>query len=272
MTLVLRPQDLHARRALSKSYLTLADMCETKAGYSRTLGWAPIPNPRMTFGSAVDAAVEQIIAAVRAGAPIGLIPRQAAAEVADRDEQPIDLDEIDLAVAGFETVVLPKFDWSWASLQPHLSVPTAEWGLLDGHPDILLHAEDGTPTAVLDVKTAQRAKLESDVRSVELGFYALLVQADSGATPGTVGYLTWVRVKRPYWQVLTATVDDDLLAHTTALVDRRAAQLRLAESLGPEAPVMVGGPRWRGLCESCEYAPWQGGPCPIARRGASNGD
>ena len=65
----------------------------------------------------------------------------------------------------------------------------------------------------VDVKSAGRAKSEDDIYfGSELGFYALLRTRETGDPVRHVGYLTWLRLKRPMWQPLVVPVTDDLLA------------------------------------------------------------
>ena len=67
--LVTRP-DLSARTILSKSALTVADLCGSKAWFDIHDRRPLIPAENITFGSAVDAGVEQILTMRRAGMAI----------------------------------------------------------------------------------------------------------------------------------------------------------------------------------------------------------
>ena len=79
--------DLSARTALSKSTLTEFDVCATKAWHSLHHRAPLIPDEKITFGSAVDAAVEQAIGYLRSAQAIDEPVCMAAAhEVIKRDE------------------------------------------------------------------------------------------------------------------------------------------------------------------------------------------
>jgi hypothetical protein len=141
--------------------------------------------------------------------------------------------------------------------------------------------DDGS---VLDVKTSGRAKT---VPSLELGFYALLLEA-TGATVPTVGYLNYVRLKRPYWHGYTrkggetmgtpliVPVTDDLREWTYRKAEGYVNAARADAVLNePDRGLltnwsMTGGPKFDGLCGDCPYNPALGGLCAIAVKGASD--
>jgi hypothetical protein len=266
MTLAVR-DDLSQRTALSKSALTVADICGHKAWHELRHRRPMIPNPDMTFGSAVDAAVEQILKATRAGLPLAVAqPMEAAAEVVERNGVEIHLEEVEAAVAAFVRDILPAHDWAFVGLQVHLSTVMEGWGTVDGHPDIVLQSN-----AVWDVKTSKRSK--ETARTVELGFYALMLEASgTGAPVPEVGYLTWVRTKKPSWQTLSTPVTDEFRDWTRERVDAyvRAVRADALLNRGAGDPInwtFPSGPKNGNLCRTCQYNPTLGGPCRISVKG-----
>lgn len=262
--IVTRP-DLTKRKALSKSQLVSADLCQTKA-WLEIHDWRPfIPIERVTFGSAVDAGVEQIIRAVSREEDAGSRAMQAAMEVAHRDKMMLPWDEVSAALEGFRAEVLPQFYWPGTVTQPVVRADIPGLGPCEGHPDIILG--DGS---VLDVKTAARSKEVAG--SIELGFYVLLCEA-AGMTVPRVGYLAWIRLKKPYWQVAIAPATDELrrYAMVRALAFARARDLDAHVNEGDAEPTnftLTGGPKGGGLCATCAYSPVNSGPCEIASREA----
>jgi hypothetical protein len=121
--------------------------------------------------------------------------------------------------------------------------------------------------SVRDVKTAGRAK---DLPSLELGFYVLLMEA-TGATVPTVGYWNWVRLKKPYWQIIETPVTDELrrwaYERSAAYVRAQKADKALnAKATNPGNYSFTGGPRFDGLCSDGPWSPSMGGPCLIVNR------
>lgn len=264
MTLVVR-DDLSQRTSLSKSALVSFDLCQSKAWFQIHEPRQVIPNERMSFGSAVDAAVEQIVVMARAGIPIQIERAYAAAaEVAERDQVAISFDEVEKAAEMFAVSVIPGYDWKLARTQPSITAVLDGLGETNGHPDVVLAGN-----RVRDVKTAQRAK--DTEPSLELGLYALLVEAETGVPVPDVGYWTWVRLKRPYWQVVEYPVTDEIRRWT---YERAASYIRAKkadEILNRNAPEVgnysfPGGAKFPGLCKDCEYAPANGGRCLLALR------
>ena len=278
MTALVVREDLSHRTELSKSQLVGAEMCQTKS-------WLEIHDRRpfpviekVIFGSAIDAGTEQIVWHAARGQDAGSKPLQAAMEVAARDGIDLDWDEINAALAGFRTDVLPKFDWTDAVVQPTVRAEIAGLGPCSGHPDIIL--ADGT---VLDVKAAARPK---EPFGIELGFYTLLCEAPTRALADAVvlegepkwrvprvGYLAWVRLKKPYWQiaVMDTTAELRRYAMARALAVARARDLDAHVNKGEGTPInytLTGGPKGNGLCETCQYHPANGGPCELAQREA----
>ena len=260
MAIVQRP-DLSHRTALSKSEISTGTWCELQAHYSRA---QPRPWPvteSMTFGSAIDAAVEIAVTALRAGMSIPLDRCMAAAtEVALRDDNPVSLDEVERAAELFGVSVAPEFDWSHAQTQQTVRVPIDGLGECEGHPDLLM------PDPILDVKTSTRPKSEADVYfGSELGFYALLRERDTGEPVQRVGYLTWVRLKKPYWQVLVVDVTDDLRAEAMTRARRQLHIRKLSDTVsekGADPALYFAGPRFDKKCLECA---WQD-VCEVGQR------
>ena len=128
--------------------------------------------------------------------------------------------------------------------------------------------------SVFDVKTSSRAK---EVPSLELGFYALLMEAASGAPVPTVGYMTWVRIKRPYWQIASVPVSLELrrwaYEKAAAYVRARKADTALtAKSDRPANYSFPGSAKFPKLCGDCPWGPALGGPCQVAFQEASDDD
>lgn len=262
MTALVVREDLDARTSLSKSALAVADICGNKAWLEIHHRRAFISNPDVAFGSAVDAAVEQVLMVARADLPPLLAdPMAAAAVTVERNGIEIHLEEVEAAVDAFVRDILPAHDWTLCGLQVHLSTVMDGWGEVDGHPDIVLHSG-----AVWDVKTSKRSK--ETARSVELGFYALVSEATGKPVP-EVGYLTWVRTKKPYWQTLSTPVTDDFRDWTRARVDafvraKRADELLNRNAQEPVNWTFPSGPKNGGLCRTCQYNPLMGGGCLMA--------
>ena len=280
---VTRP-DLSKRTALSKSLLGAFDLCQTKTWYGLHDPRPFITSEKVVFGSAVDAGVEVIIKAISSGQKPDL-PRAfaAAAWIVEREDVEMVFSEVEDAIESFLYDVTPAIDFAGAVTQASITATIPGLGECNGHPDVIL--SDGS---VLDVKTSGRAKT---VPSLELGFYALLLEA-TGATVPTVGYVNYVRLKRPYWHGYTrkggetmgtpliVPVTDDLREWTyrkaAGYVNAVAADTMLNDP-GVEVEYlvnysMVGGPKFDGLCGDCPYNPALGGPCAIAVKGANDAD
>lgn len=269
MTLVARP-DLSQRTTLSKSALVAAGLCGAKAWFDIHERRPIVRSEKITFGSAVDAAVEQVLTAVRAGVPIEQDRYMAAAEeVVARDEVEVDLEDVDRAATRFVIEVLPKYDFALCGLQVTLREDLDGLEEAEGHPDVRLH--DGS---LWDVKTAAKSKpADAAATSVELGFYALLSEAERRLPVPRVGYWTWVRVTRPYWQILEAPVTDEMRRRTFELAAAyvRAKKADALLNRNAETPLnftFPSGPKNLSLCSSCQYSPAFGGPCVLAVQGA----
>ena len=274
--------DLSKRTALSKSLLGSFDLCQTKTWYGIHDPRPFIPSEKVVFGAAVDAGVEVLVKYLSSGQKPDLSKAYAAAAwIVKREPVELAFSEVEDAIESFMYDVVPRIDFAGAVTQANVTATIEGLGECNGHPDVIM--ADGS---VLDVKTTARAKT---VPSLELGFYALLLEA-TGATVPTVGYLNYVRLKRPYWhgytkragdtmgQPLIVPVTDDLRIWTyrkaagyvnAALAD---AMLNLPD-VGVEYRVnysMTGGPKFDGLCSDCQYNPALGGLCAIAVKGASD--
>jgi hypothetical protein len=223
----------------------------------------------MTFGSAVDAGVEILVEY----AAMGHVPDMSRAyaaiyEVIARDQVVIDVDEAELAISRFHQEVLPHRDWHLTVTQPSITATIEGLGVCNGHPDIVMG--NG---AIVDIKTASRPK---EVPSLELGFYAILAEA-TGATVPSVGYMTWVRSKRPYWQVIETPVTDELRRWT---YERAAAYVRAkkadtllnAKAETPQNYSFPGAARFPSLCSDCVYNPALGGACRVAYQGGDDAE
>lgn len=266
MTVTVERPDLSQRTALSKSVLGTFDLCQTKTWLSIHDPRPFVPNEKVTFGSAVDAGVEVILKYARMGQPIDMDQAAEAAEfIIDRDGTEVELVDVQLALEVFILQVVPKFDWALCALQPSLTATIGELGECNGHPDIILG-----DNSVWDVKTSGRAK---EVPSLELGFYALLAEeVDPTRKVPRVGYLNYVRSKRPFWLISETPVTDELrrwaYEKSAAYVRARKADTMLNARMDVPANFsMTGGPQFAGLCKDCPYNPALGGPCPISLRG-----
>jgi len=261
MTLVVR-DDLSHRSELSKSQLTTADFCQTAAWFGIHDRRPMLPSERLTFGSAIDAACEQMVYAAARGLNPDSKAMQAALEVAARDGMDLPWDEVSAAIGGFRDNIMPTIDWTDAVVQPTVRAEIEGLGPCSGHPDIIL--ADGT---ILDVKTGKQHKTPF---GTELGFYTLLCEASGLAVP-RVGYLTWLRFAKPFWEPTIIETTDELrrYAMARALAFARARDLDAHVNGGEASPInytLTGGPKGPGQCATCEYSPANGGPCDIAQR------
>lgn len=264
-------QSLHLRtrnprERLSKSWMIGADLCGYRAWYDL---WFPTPflmTEKVAFGKAVDAGVELIVAALRSGQPVDIDRAMLAASATTEDHTvAIDPTAVRTALSRFELEVATQFDWRYCETQPHLSLEIPGIGPVDGHPDIVL-----ADSTILDVKTGARAKSPEAAATayLELGFYAIAVEEMTGERVPRVGYVTWVRSKSPYWQVVTAPVTDRMRAITRNLA---AAKARAIDADGllnegvaePRNHTLTNGPKFDGLCTDCSHAPWNAGRCEI---------
>lgn len=269
--LVLRP-DLSQRTVLSKSAVTAAEWCQTRAWFDLHERRPTIQTERLVFGSCLDAATEQLMATARAGLPITEAkPLLAAEEVLLRSEVAVDLTEIATACDRFSRDVMPSYDFALCGLQAELHEDVEGIGEVEGHPDVRL--ADGS---IFDVKSAKKRKYDTDAQtSAELGLYALLSEAETGKPTPRVGYWTWVRTAKPGWQILEAPVTDEMRRRTRAIVSayvraKAADELLNRNAKTPLNFTFTGGPKFSGLCADCAYSPVFGGPCQLAVQGESD--
>ena len=252
MTLA-RP-DLSTRVALSKSALVGFDLCSTKAGFELTQRLPMLPSEKVSFGSALDGAIEHVIVGARDGTPaLDTMTRVAEAieAVEVKDGMDLPTDELMRAVNGFRAEVLPNHDWSGVATQPDLWAEIPGLGQVNGHPDVVM-----ADNRIWDVKSSSR---EKPMPSLELGLYAVLLERAHEVIVPEVGYLTWVRSGRGRWVTQRMTVDAELRRWVWENA-RRYAMAR-------EKDAFYGGPKFPGLCTDCQYNPANGGPCAIAFRG-----
>lgn len=259
------------REYLSKSFMGTVEFCGWEA-------WHALHHPRpflvtekVAFGRAVDAGVMILIDAARAG----MVPEldralAAAAESVLEADIEVDFGGIAHAIEAWLGQVHPEHDWAYSATQHHIRLELPGIGAVDAHPDIILRDQ-----SIFDLKTSSRAKPADAARTAyrELGFYALLREAEKGQRPPRVGYITWVRSQRPYWQTLETPVTDEMLRKAwlnAATVARAIAADDLLND-GAEAPAnytFLNGPAWAGKCATCTYSPANGGPCEMAEEGA----
>lgn len=258
---VVRP-NLSARTALSKSAVNQFELCQTKAWFEIHHRRPFVPNEKVSFGSAVDAAVEKVAEDLRDGRTIDEERAMAAAKsIADRDDAGVELRDVESATTKFIVSVAPNFDWTDVALQVHLNAVIDGLGEVDGHPDIIW-----PDNIVRDVKTGKPKKT---AETPELGLYAMTIEAVTGRRVPRVGYIYYDRtLVTPKWGVVEAEFTDEFhrWAFERAAAFARAkaadAQLNLPGS-EPQNFTMTGGPKFDGLCSDCVYSPALGGPCAM---------
>jgi len=250
------------RERLSKSFMQTA--CGEKA-------WLSIYDPRpwvapekVTFGTAVDAGCSTYIAMARMGDPAAMdmdVAYLAAADAVASETNRPDFDEVQQAIDAF--TALP-YDWSYCRIGAQAGTAKAytirlelpDIGTVDCHPDIVLRNHE-----IWDIKTSAHSKQEDAAATsdTELSFYGICYEAYTGETVPYVGYLTWVRSKKPYWQQVGAPFTDEMRARAYAHARRWAAAIKASsEDFNP----FVFGPKYG--CADCQYHPALGGPCEVA--------
>lgn len=260
------------RKLLSKSFLVGADLCGERA-------WLDIHRPvpfhmteKVAFGSAVDLAVQMVLAGRDAGLDVlAGDAERVVAEVAllletRRSDPAVSIEEVLDAANHFAAYVeRSELDFSGAIRQHHIRVPVPDVGVVDGHPDLILR--DGS---IVDIKTSPRSKPVDAAASayLELGLYALAREIETGARVPRVAYLTWVRSSRPAWQLVSAEVTERMLAIARGRAASTARAIAADATLneGAETPrnwTFPNGPRFVGLCGSCGHNPALGGTCAI---------
>jgi CRISPR/Cas system-associated exonuclease Cas4 (RecB family) len=263
----MRP-DLSDRTALSKSALSTFEWCQTESWYKLHHPLPFITNEAVVFGSAVDRGVEVYITAARAGLTdtdladlhIRAMDDAVMAIQENPEEVAPDLEDVAKALRTFHRDIIPSLDWRGVRTQQSIRLELDGLGECDGHPDIIFG-----DNRVADIKTGSKAK--QTARTLELGFYALLVEAETGEPVPSVSYITYARgLTNPRWSVVTEPVTDELRrwAYEGAAAYVRAKKAdevlnRKAETPGNYS--FSGGPAWAGKCAGCAYAPANGGPC-----------
>jgi hypothetical protein len=267
MNVAARP-DLTKPRGLSKSELTKFEWCNTEAWWAIHDPRPFVTNEKVVFGSAVDRGVEVYMTAARAGitqddTDLHARAFDAALQKMEEDEE-IEVDHVEVrhALTSFHRDIIPSFDWAEARTQAAINLPIDGLGECDGHPDVIL-----ATNAVWDVKTGSP---KQTARTLELGFYALLVEAETSRPVPEVGYIFWNRkLQRPKWGVVREPVTDELrrwaYEGAAAYVRAKKADEALnAKAAVPQNYSFPGGPAWAGKCAGCVYSPANGGPCARA--------
>ena len=217
------------RVGISKSLVTSTALCGRKGWFSEKIrledgSRLPFIAPeRVAFGSGLDEAILIIAEALRAGRTW--------------DESDV-VDEALTAVMARPTIGI---DWEIFEAQLRAAIKIFVYDVLEpelvtfrnvylqgldgeslkvdgliGTPDFIFRkwkGEEGA-TMILDLKASARSKSVKDLRSAEMAFYSYLwSRYSAGELPG-VGYLTYVRTKRPTYQLITgkATGEHLLLA------------------------------------------------------------
>jgi len=234
------------RVGISKSLVTTTALCGRKGWYSEKIrledgSRLPFIAPeRVAFGSALDEAILLIAEALRSGRK---------------------WDEDEVVNAGIEAVrSRPTEDIEWEIFEAQLRAAVKIFvydviepelvtfrdvylqGLdgeslkvegLIGTPDFIFRKWKGEQgaTMILDLKASARSKSTKDLRSAEMAFYSYLWSRYSSGELPQVGYLTYVRTKRPTYQLITgkATMEHLLLAEqylaaTRSVVGRESVE------------------------------------------------
>ena len=256
------------RAVLSKSFMTGADMCGERAWRDLNFPRPFVMTEQVLFGKAVDAGVAILIDTnnKHAKADLALAKHEAEVEMMEFDEDiwP-DYEEVDAALEAFVPVI-DKLDLDNAVTQPHIRVSIPGIPMpVDAHPDLIAFDD-----RIIDIKTSKRSKEANAARNsyTELGFYAIAHEQVTGRRVPSVGYLTWVRSKSPYWQYVEAEVTDEMRARALARARGFAWAIRTDADVNREAAVpanvsFVNGPRFAGLCGGCAHNPSKGGGCGI---------
>ena len=226
-----------ARVGLSKSLMT--SPCERKGFFSETVRDAngrrlsfPLPE-RVTFGTAVDDATAYILHHDRSDEPwlVEDAIRVGMDSAREAKGWPLVTDPETFEVQVTNAVGLycsqPDGLARIRALYPENvrlqgdNGRSLRAGDVIGTPDIL------TDRRVIDIKTWGRNDGERKVwKSPEMGLYAYLFTAESGALPETVVYQAYIRVSRPYWTWIEAEATTELVdfgretaAHWRALLE-----------------------------------------------------
>jgi hypothetical protein len=262
------------RTGISKSLVVATSLCARKGWHQENIRLADGSRPqavmpeRVHFGSALDEATMTLIyrhweerlpitdilimEAVEEG--LGSISTKPGAEDLDPETFRI---ELEAAIRSFATIVLPKV------LEGATRVYLQGWNgqsWSDGHggigtPDITVFY--GTDSATIwDVKSSTRRKPYEALYGPEMSHYAAMYDDidrgrddhDDERLPRNLrlGYLTWVRLKSPVWQVISTSADLQHHAYAQIQRDHTAAVIshRVPDALGYNT----------SLCGTCEYA------------------
>jgi hypothetical protein len=220
-----------ARVGLSKSLMT--SPCERKGFYGETIRDQnnrrlsfPLPE-RVTFGSAVDEAITYILWHDRAGEAFDLDEAQHLGMLAAQ------------RALGWPLVEDPgTFEVKLRNaLELYLEQPDGlarirtlygENLRLQGNDGETLRSDDGvigtpdylTDRRVGDLKTGAKNDYERKVwKSPEMGVYAYLYTAETGALPESVFYQAYIRVTKPYWTWAEVPASAELVAFGRATAD-----------------------------------------------------
>ena len=249
------------RVGISKSLVTATALCGRKGWFSEKIRLAdgsrlPLIAPeRVAFGSALDEAILIIADSIRSnqrwdekdvvdqgfyaarsrptedGIDWGIFHAQLEAAV-----KIFIFDVLETELVTFRDVYLQGIDGESLKVD----------GLI-GTPDFIFRrwkGEDGG-TMILDLKASSRSKSERDLRSAEMAFYSYLwTRYSAGELPG-VGYLTYVRTKRPTYQLITgkATADHLLLAEQYLAATKAVVARDSVDEVGFST----------SFCGSCEW-------------------
>lgn len=247
-----------ARAGLSKSLMTTP--CERKGFYSETMRDAngrrlsfPMPE-KVTFGSAVDEAVTYIVYHDREGEPWQLEDALALGLDTARGKDPRSwalVEDPEVFAIQVENALSLYLDQTDGLARIRALYP--ENLRLQGDNGRSLRAGDviGTPDfltdrRVVDLKTWARNDGGKKMwTSPEMGVYAYLFAAESGAIPETVAYQAYIRVNKPYWTWIEAPGTSALIEYGRETANHWRA---LVEAGRPELaapnPVFCGDCPW----------------------------
>jgi hypothetical protein len=242
-----------ARVGLSKSLMT--SPCERKGYFSETVRDSngrrlsfPLPE-RVTFGSAVDEAVTYLVWTDREGRDwtvdeavrLGMLAAERALG------WPLVEDQLTFRVQLTNAINL--YVTSDDGLQ-RIQRLYGEGLRLQGNDGETLRSDDGvigtpdyiTDRRVGDLKTAGKNDFAGRVwKSAEMGVYAYLFAAETGAIPETVFYQGYVRTQRPSWVWVEVPASADLVDFGRAQVDHWRGLLELGRpELFPTATFACG--------------------------------
>jgi hypothetical protein len=218
------------RVGISKSLVTSTALCGRKGWFSEKIrledgSRLPFIAPeRVAFGSALDESILIIAEALRANQSWNekdVVDQGLFAARSRQTEEGIDWEifhaQLEAAVKIFVyDVIEPELVTFRDVYLQGLDGESLKVEGLIGTPDFIFRKWNGEvgATMVLDLKASARSKSAKDLRSAEMAFYSYLwSRYSAGELPG-IGYLTYVRTKRPTYQLITgkATGEHLLLA------------------------------------------------------------